>query len=37
MVAAAEWYGEFVANFEAEGSGLGEPQVTRIARLPAAD
>ena len=37
MMASAERYGEFVADFEAEGSGLGEPQVMRIGRLPAAD
>ena len=37
MMTAAERDGEFVANFEAEGSGLGEPQMMRIARLPAAD
>ena len=37
MMTAAERYGEFVADFETERSGLGKPQVMRIGRLPAAD
>jgi len=37
MMTAAEWDGEFVANFEAEGSRLSKPQVMRIGRLPSAD
>ena len=37
MMTAAERYGEFVADFETQGSGLGKPQVMRIGRLPAAD
>ena len=37
MMAAAEWYGELIADFEAQGSGLRKPQVMRIGRLPAAD
>ena len=34
---AAEGYGELVADFKAQGSGLRKPQVMRIGRLPAAD
>ena len=34
---AAERHGELIADFEAQGSGLGKPQVMRIGRLPAAD
>ena len=37
MMTAAEGYGELVADFEAEGPGLGKPQVMRIGRLPATD
>ena len=37
MMTAAERNGELVADFEAEGSGLGKPQMMRIGWLPAAD
>ena len=37
MMTAAEGYGELVADFETEGSGLCETQVMRIGRLTAAD
>ena len=37
MVTAAEGYGELVAHFHADGTGLGEAQVMRIGRLPTAD
>jgi hypothetical protein len=37
MTTAAERYGELVADFETQGSGLRKPQVMRIGRLPAAD
>ena len=37
MMATAERYGEFVADFKTQSSGLGKPQVMRIGRLPAAD
>ena len=37
VMTAAEGHGELVADFEADGSGLGKPQVMRIAGLPAAD
>ena len=37
MMAAAERYGEFVADFETQRSRLRKPQVMRIGRLPAAD
>ena len=37
MMSAAERYSKFVADFEAERSGLREPQVMRIGRLPAAN
>ena len=37
MMTAAERNGELVADFEADGSGLGKPQVMRIGGLPAAD
>ena len=36
MMASAERYRELVADFEAQGSGLGKSQVMRIRRLPAA-
>ena len=34
MMASAKWRGEFVADFEAQRSGLGKLQVMRIGRLP---
>ena len=37
MMPAAERYGEFVADFEPERSGLRKAQVMRIGWLPAAD
>jgi len=37
MMAAAQRHGEFIAHLEANGSGLGKPQVMRIGGLPAAD
>ena len=37
MMTAAERYGELVADFETERSGLCKPQVMRVGRLPAAD
>ena len=37
MMTAAERYGELVADFETQGSGLRKPQVMRIGRLPAAN
>ena len=37
MMTAAERHGELVADFEAEGSRLGKPQVMWIGRLPAAN
>jgi hypothetical protein len=37
MMRTAEGHGEFVADFEAQGSRLRKPQVMRIGRLPAAD
>ena len=37
VMTAAQRNGELVADFKADGSGLGEPQVMRIAGLPAAD
>ena len=37
VMTAAEGYGELVADFEAERSGLRKPQMMRIGRLPAAD
>jgi hypothetical protein len=37
MMTSAERHGELVADFEAQGSGLGKPQVMRIARFAAAD
>ena len=37
MMTAAERYGEFVADFKTERSGLREPQVMRIGWLSAAD
>jgi len=36
MMTAAERYGELIADFETERSGLGKAQVMRIGRLPAA-
>ena len=37
MMAAAERYGEFVADFKTQRSGLRELQMMRIGWLPAAD
>ena len=37
MMVAAEGYGELIADFQAQGSGLRKAQVMRIGRLPAAD
>jgi hypothetical protein len=37
MMRTAQGYGELIADFEAQGSGLRKPQVMRIGRLPAAD
>ena len=37
MMTSAERDGEFVTDFETQGSGLRKPQVMRIGRLPAAD
>ena len=37
MMAAAQRHGEFITHLEANGSGLGKPQVMRIGGLPAAD
>ena len=37
MVAAAERYGELIADFETQGPGLGKPQVMRIGRLAPAN
>jgi hypothetical protein len=37
MMSPAERDGEFVADFETEGSGLRKPQVMRIGRLAVAD
>jgi hypothetical protein len=37
MMPAAKGNGELIADFETQGSGLREPQVMRIGRLPAAD
>jgi hypothetical protein len=37
MMSTAERDGELIADFEAQGSGLSEPQVMRIGRLQAAD
>jgi hypothetical protein len=37
MMTAAERYGEFVADFETQCSGLRKPQVMRIGRLLAAN
>ena len=37
MMRTAERDGELIADFEAQGSGLGKPQMMRIGRLPAAD
>ena len=37
VMTAAERNGELVADFETEGSGLGEPQVMRVGWLPATD
>ena len=37
VMTTAERNGELVADFKADGSGLGKPQVMRVAGLPAAD
>ena len=37
VMTAAERNGELVADFKADGSGLGKPQMMRVAGLPAAD
>ena len=37
MMTAAKGHGELVADFKADGSGLGKAQVMRVGRLPAAD
>ena len=37
MMPAAKRYRELIADFEANGSRLGKPQVMRIGRLPTAD
>ena len=37
VMAAAERNGELIADFKADGSGLGKPQVMRIRGLPPAD
>jgi hypothetical protein len=37
MMSTAERYGELVADFEPERSGLRKPQVMRVGRLAAAD
>ena len=37
VMTTAERNGELVADLEADGSGLGKPQMMRIAGLPAAD
>ena len=37
MMTAAQRHCELVADFETQGSGLCEPQVMRIGRLPAAN
>ena len=37
VMAAAEWDGKLIADFEANGSGLGKAQVMRVGWLPAAD
>ena len=37
MMASAKGNGEFIADFHADGAGLGEPQVMRIAGLPSTD
>jgi hypothetical protein len=37
MMTAAERYGEFVADFETQGSGLRKPQMMRIGWLSATD
>jgi hypothetical protein len=37
MMTAAEGYGEFVADFETQRSGLDKPQVVWVRRLPSAD
>ena len=37
MMTSAERDGEFVADFETQGSGLGKAQVMRIGRLTTAD
>ena len=37
VMTAAEGNGELVADFKADGSWLGKPQMMRVGRLPAAD
>jgi hypothetical protein len=37
MMTAAKGYGELVADFETQRSGLRKPQVMRVGRLPATD
>ncbi|MGB8558085.1 MAG: hypothetical protein WCD62_06485, partial [Pseudolabrys sp.] len=37
MMAAAQRHCEFIAHLEANGSGLGKPQMMWIGGLPAAD
>ena len=37
VMTAAERYGELVADFKANGPGLGKAQVMRVGWLPAAD
>ena len=37
VMTSTERNGELVTDFKADGSGLGEPQVMRVARLAAAD
>ena len=36
VMAATQWDGELVADFEAQGSRLGKPQMVGIARLASA-
>jgi hypothetical protein len=37
VMASAEWHGELIADFKADGSRLSKPQMMRIGRLPPAD
>ena len=37
VMAAAERYGELVADFEAQGARLRKPEMMRVARLSSAD